>query len=259
MSSSATTTRGRPPGETAATRSKQRGQGPSLSQQRRRRQRRLRRLRRAGILVVLLAVLATGGWLVAFSSVLATEQVTVSGTRLLSVDRVETAAAVPIGLPLARQDTAAIADRVAALPAVDSVTVERRWPNSLGIEVVERKPLVAAPTGNGYVLVDHTGTAFEEVARPPAGVVTVSIDSGNAALLADAGTIATNLPGKLRERVASITARTPDSFQVKITSGPAIFWGDADESALKGEVALVLLKKHPKAIDVSAPHSPAIR
>jgi cell division protein FtsQ len=232
---------------------------PSLAEQRRRRTRRVRRIQRVLIVALVVAVLAATGWLVGFSSVLATKRVAVSGTKLLSVDGVKTAAAVPIGLPLARQDTSAIADRVAHLAPVDTVSVDRGWPHTLTIRVVERTPLVAVRGGTGYLLVDHTGFAFETVSRLPAGVVEVGIESGNAALLAQAGTIATAIPPALRDQVVTISASAPDSFRVKLDSGLTIVWGDAGQSALKGQVALLLLKKKPKAIDVSAPHSPAVR
>jgi cell division protein FtsQ len=232
---------------------------PSLADQRRRRERRLRRIKRVLIVVLVLAVLAAAGWLVGFSSVLATKKVTVSGTRLLTVDAVKTTAAVPIGLPLARQDTKAIADRVAGLAPVDTVSVERSWPSTVTIRVVERQPVVAVRGGSGYLLVDRTGVAFETVSLLPAGVVEVGIGSGNAALLAQAGAVATAIPAALRDQISVISATAPDSFRIKLHSGLTIVWGDADQSALKGQVALLLLKKKPKAIDVSAPHSPAVR
>jgi cell division protein FtsQ len=219
----------------------------------------MRRIRRTLVLLLVIALLVTAGWLVGFSSVLATERVTVSGTGLLSVDSVKKAAAVPIGLPLARQDTSLIASRVAGLAPVDTVTVDRRWPNTVSIAVVERTPLVAVKTSGGYLLVDHTGVSFETVSLLPAGVVEVGIASGNAPLLADAGTIVSAMPSVLRDQVATITADAPDSFRVRLDSGLVVTWGGADESALKGQVALLLLKQKPKAIDVSAPHSPAVR
>ncbi len=232
---------------------------PSLAEQRRRHERRIRRIKRTLVVVLVIALLAAAGWLVGFSPVLATERVAVSGTRLLSVDGVKKAAAVPLGLPLARQDTTAIAERVAGLAPVEVVTVDRSWPNTMSIKVVERTPLVAVKASGGYLLVDHTGVGFETASLLPAGVVEVGIASGNAPLLVDSGTIVSALPNALRDQVATITADAPDSFRVHLDSGLVVTWGSADESALKGQVALLLLKQKPKAIDVSAPHSPAVR
>ncbi|GAA3628435.1 cell division protein FtsQ/DivIB [Microlunatus ginsengisoli] len=235
------------------------GRGPSIAQQRRRRERRIRRLKRALIALLVLALLAAAGWLVGFSPVLATEKVSVSGTKLLTVDGVRTTAAVPIGLPLARQDTTAIADRVATLAPVDTVSVDRRWPDTVEIKVVERKPVVAVKTGAGYLLVDHTGRAFETVPMLPTGVVQAGVDPADAALLTEAGIIASTVPAELRDEISTIEGGATDSFKVHLDSGPTVFWGSADQSALKGQVTLLLLKKKPKAIDVSAPHSPAVK
>ena len=69
-----------------------------------------------------------------------------------------------------------------------------------------------------------------------------------------------SLPTAVRGQVTSIAAATPDSIQLKTTSGITIIWGDASQSALKAQVAVALLDQGAKtSIDVSAPHAPAIR
>ena len=187
---------------------RRRSNRPSLAEQRRRRERRIRRIRRALIVVLVVALLAAAGWLVGFSSVLATERVAVSGTRLLTVDGVKTAAAVPIGLPLARQDTTAIAERVASLAPVDTVTVDRSWPNTVSIKVVERTPLVAVE-GRGRLSAGgpHRRRASRPSSLLPTGVVEVGIDQRQRRAAADAGTIAAALPTALRDQVATIDRR----------------------------------------------------
>jgi cell division protein FtsQ len=219
----------------------------------------MRRLRQLLVVVLVLAVVLGAAWLVWFSSVLATEKVAISGTKLLTVDGVRSVAAVPMGLPLARQDTGAIADRVATLAPVDTVTVDRSWPNTVVVKVTERVPVIAVRTGAGFELVDHTGKAFENVPDLPDGLVVANVDPGNAALLVEAGTIATEVPNELRSQIATIAGTSTDSFTVRLNSGLVVTWGSADQSALKGQVTLLLLDKKPKAIDVSAPHSPALR
>ena len=67
------------------------------------------------------------------------------------------------------------------------------------------------------------------------------------------------MPSELRDQSRPSAAAATDSFKVHLDSGMTIIWGDADQSALKGRVSLLLLKKKPKAIDVSAPHNPAVR
>jgi hypothetical protein len=38
-----------------------------------------------------------------------------------------------------------------------------------------------------------------------------------------------------------------------------VHWGDAEESPLKARIVAALLTKEPRAVDVSAPHNPAVR
>ena len=79
----------------------------------------------------LLAVvlLVAGAYVVWFSPLLATEEVSVTGTGALAPVQVREAARVPIGEPLARLDLDAVRGRVASLPEVKSVRVTRAWPH----------------------------------------------------------------------------------------------------------------------------------
>src|SRR5215218_10614200 len=91
-------------------------------------------------LVLVLAVLAGAGWLVGFSPVLAVERVEVRGAHRLAASSVRRAAAVPLGVPVPRQDLAAIAGRVTSLPQIESAEVSRRWPNTIRVAVVSGAP-----------------------------------------------------------------------------------------------------------------------
>lgn len=232
------------------------GSGASLTEQQRRRRSRRRAARRG---LVALLVVAGLVWLVGFSSVLDTRSVAVSGTKIITPDEVRRSARVPLGRPLARQDVGAVRDRVAGLPAVESVRVSRSWPHTLSVSVVERKPVLAVASGGGFTLIDSAGVSFQTVSVPPAGVVRTEIDRTEAALLVQAGQVAAGLPEALRKQTRTIRAGSPDSFRLVLDSGLVVTWGTAADSPLKGEITLALLERKPKAVDVSAPHSPAIR
>ena len=209
--------------------------------------------------VLLIALLATAGWLVGFSSVLATRQVQVTGLKTLTVDEVNSKAAVPLGLPLARQNLSAIADRVAELPQAEHVLVERSWPNSVKIVVTERTPVFAIRYANLYVLVDKNGVPYLTVTTQPAGLPLAAVSKDDRASLVEIATVSRDLSKKLREQVVTIRADSPYSLVLALDSGVDVSWGTSEQSKLKGEVALALLKQDPKAIDVSSPHHPAIR
>lgn len=92
-------------------------------------------------------------------------------------------------------DTAAVEERVAQLPAVQSVEVEKRFPNEISISVRKRTPLAIsfAEEGSFPVVVDSEGVIFqwkEEVES-----LDLPVLSG---LHFEEPTLGTRLPGYLR-------------------------------------------------------------
>lgn len=233
---------------------------PSLAEQRERQRRKRRRILRSVLALVLAALVGAAVWVVYFSQVLDTRAVAVSGTRELTPEQVTAAAAVPLGRPLSRQHLDAIARRATVLPQVSAAVVTREWPHAVRVSVTEREPLLAVAQPGGFLVVDKAGVVF--AARPtlPLGVVEVAADPANRPLLVELGSVVLSLPEGVRRQVTSIAAATPDSIQLKTTSGITIIWGDASQSALKAQVAVALLDQGAKtSIDVSAPHAPAVR
>ena len=95
-----------------------------------------RRSRRRKVLAftsiaLVLALLAASVWSVYFSTALVTKRVNVVGTHDLTPMQVSYAAQVPIGVPLARQDLDAIAERTTTLPPIESAAVTRDWPSTI--------------------------------------------------------------------------------------------------------------------------------
>lgn len=233
---------------------------PSLAEQRERQRRGRRRIVRAVLALALVALVVAAVWLVYFSTVLDTRAVTVSGTRQLTPEQVTAAAAVPLGHPLARQHLDAVARRATSLPQVSAAQVTREWPHTVRVTVTEREPLLGVAQPGGFLIVDKAGVVFAAEPTLPAGVVSVAADPANRPLLVELGSVVLSLPKEVRGQVTSIAATTPDSIQLKTTSGVTIIWGDSSQSALKAQVAVALLDSGPKtSIDVSAPHAPAVR
>lgn len=220
-----------------------------------------RRRRWVGVLVAVLvvALLGTAGWLVAFSSVLATRQVTVTGNKILSAEEVRAAAQIPLGRPMARQNTDAIAARVAALRPVRSVQVTRSWPRTLVVTVQERTPVLAVAEPTGFTLVDEAGTTYLSVPTVPSGIVQAAVDPSNVLLLTDVGLVARALSPDLAKKVRIIEAGSTDGITLRLRDGDQVIWGSADESVLKAQVVSALLKRAASTYDVSAPHSPSLR
>jgi cell division protein FtsQ len=230
-----------------------------------RKSRKTRRSKRRKVLAftsiaLVMALLAASVWSVYFSTALVTKRVSVSGTHDLTPMQVSYAAQVRIGVPLARQDLDAIAERTATLPPVESASVTRDWPSAIRITVVERRPVLAVRQPDGYVVVDKSGVAFQTKSTMPPEVMLTEVNPGDAPLLSDVAIVAIALPKKLRGMVDRITARNRDSITLVLESGRTVTWGSSSDSELKAQVVTALLKRKPKSsIDVSSPHNPAVQ
>ncbi len=226
----------------------------------RRRRNRRRLLLRLGIPLLVLLLAAAGIWVVGFSAVLDVRSVRTTGLTALDRGQVLRAAAVPDGAPLARVDLTAVHDRVAALRPVDSVTVERHWPHTVQIDVVERTAVYAVPqTPTGFLLVDRYGVAYRTVSDAPPALPRAAIDPSQTQLLQPLATVAGALPPSLRSKVDRIEADSLDAIVLRLHNGRTVVWGSADRSALKSRVLTALLKVHGSHYDVSAPGNPAVR
>jgi cell division protein FtsQ len=210
--------------------------------------------------VLVLTLLAASLWVVYFSSVLVTKRVNVVGIHELTPAQVGLAVQVPLGVPLARQDLAEIVARASALPAVEAATVTRKWPHTITVSILERRPVLAMHQAGGYVIVDRLGVAYQtQQARPP-NLVLADVSPGDPRLLSEVAIVAAALPDALRRKVNLITASNRDRIALTLGSGPSVTWGSSADSELKAQVVLALLKRKPQAsIDISSPHSPAVR
>ncbi|MGD8215084.1 cell division protein FtsQ/DivIB [Aestuariimicrobium sp. Y1814] len=230
----------------------------SIALRRKKSRDRRRRWRRAAVVALVGLVVAALVWLVGFSSVLAVKQVEVDGLRLLAAAEVESRAQVPMGRPMARVNTDHIVDRVATLPAVESVRVERRWPSTIVISITERTPVIALHIEGSYKWADATGNVFHQTEALPDGLVVVEAPEDQR-ILADLATVAGSLTDELRARVQKITAESPDTITLVLDGDQTVIWGSAAESATKAQVATAMLDVEATVFDVSAPANPTSR
>ena len=224
------------------------------------RSRRRRKVLALSVIALVLALLGASLWAVYFSTALVTKRVNVIGTHNLTGTQVSLAAQVPLGVPLARQDLDAIAERTTSLPAVESAAITRNWPSTITVTVVERRPVLAVRQSIGYVVIDKYGIAYQTQPVLPSEVLLAEVDSADSPLLSEMATVAAALPHRLRRKVDRITAGSRDSISLVLRSGGMVTWGSSSDSELKAQVMGALLKQKPKSsIDVSSPHNPTIR
>nr|PZN43552.1 MAG: cell division protein FtsQ [Actinomycetota bacterium] len=224
-----------------------------------------RRWRRARpvVLVLLLAagVVAAATWLVFLSPLLGVERVEVRGNSGIPDEVVRRAAGVATGEPLAAVDLAAVRARVAALPPIESVRVERAWPRTLLIRVRERTPIAVAQSGDRVALVDRFGvvvslrdTAPEGLPRLRVARVAPDDPAARAALAAVHA-----LPEGLARRVAEVRAEDATSVSLRLADGRTVNWGGAEHGDLKARVLLSLLRYPGRSYDVSSPDVATVR
>jgi len=224
-----------------------------------RRRRNKRRIAfRIVIPLLILALIAAAIYLVGFSPVLAIKTVRISGESNLTSSQIAQTAAVPIGAPMARTDIAAIQQRVAGLRQVESATVSRKWPNTVAITVKERTAVFAVDEGSSALLVDRFGVGFRTA--PSAGSLPKAVvPADNQQVLKSVGIVVGALPAALQKKVDRIEATTEDSITLRMANGDTVLWGSDEQSALKAQVLVPLLKLKGTHYDVSAPGSPAVR
>jgi cell division protein FtsQ len=215
------------------------------------RRRRLLRLLGRGLLVLvpLLAV----AWAVLGSSWLALDRVEVTGTSRLEAREVVAAVPVPTGTPLARIDTSAVEEQIAALPPVAQVTVRRDWPGTLTVTVTERTAVAGVPVDGGVQLVDRTGVPFATESERPPGLVTLDVaDAGpdDRATLA-ALQVHADLPEELRRLVTEVHAPSVQAVTLKLVDGRSVVWGGPSGTATKAAAVLALLDRPGTEFDVS--------
>jgi cell division protein FtsQ len=220
---------------------------------------RQRRMRAALPWAVTAGVLALAGlvaWTLLGTGLFGVRQVRVSGNQLVTPVQVRDAAAVADNEPLARVDLAATARRVGTLPPVARATVERDWPGTLVIRVVERTPVAVVPQGDRFAVIDGAGVVFHEVPQAPAGLPVVRVgrpapdDPGTRAGLAVLAALSPGLRAELVEVDVAGLAR----ITLRLRGDRTVFWGDATQGGKKSEVATALLGGKADRIDVSAPN-----
>ncbi|MFE3289847.1 cell division protein FtsQ/DivIB [Rhodococcus sp. NPDC059234] len=211
----------------------------------------------AALAVVVLVGVGIAAW---FTPVLSARTIAVVGNVGVPSDEVLAALAIPVGKPLLRIDTGAAAQRVAGIAKVDHARVERVYPSTLRVTVVERTPAVFYDAPEGTHLMDASGVAYAIEPAPP-GVPRLKADrpSRDDPRTVDALAALTSLPPDLRGQVTEVTVGSLDDIRLSLTDDRQLIWGSAASSARKAAIAPPLLSQPGKVYDVSSPDLPTIR
>ncbi|MEE9242737.1 MAG: FtsQ-type POTRA domain-containing protein [Mycobacterium sp.] len=209
----------------------------------------------------LIAVLVVGlGLLLYFTPLMSTRSVAVTGLSEVTEGEVVAAAAVAPGTPLLQVDTDAVAERVAEIRRIASVRVQRQYPSTLRVTVVERIPVVVRDYSDGVHLFDRDGVDFA-TAPPPPGVPYLETENPGPT---DPSTMAAlQVMTSLRPDVASLVGRVsaPSAAAITLTlaDGRVVVWGTTDRTEEKALKLAALLTQPGQTYDVSSPDLPTVK
>ena len=151
------------------------------------------------------------------------------------------------------------------MPYVRTARVERAWPHTVRIAVVERTPVAWVEVGGARSLVDGTGRILETVDTPPAGLPQLT---GVTKVPAPGGTIAQPAGARVAAGLVGLgmptqtIAVTPTGVSVQLASGPELRMGDAVQVAVKIRAAQAVMGAMAATntpvhyVDVSVPSNP---
>lgn len=209
----------------------------------------------------LLSVLAVAlGLLLYFTPIMSARNVVVVGLQAIPEEEVLTAAAVVPGTPLLQVDTDAVAERVATIRRVASARVQREYPSSLRITVVERIPVVVKDYPDGPHLFDRDGVDFATAPPPPNLPYLETATPGPSDPATEAALqVMLALPPEVAGQVGRIAAPSVASITLTLLDGRVVVWGTTDRTDEKALKLAALLTQPGRTYDVSSPDLPTVK
>jgi len=217
------------------------------------------------------ALLTVGGLVLAllllvglvWSPLMSVRDVRVEGAERLDPAAVQAALADSVGEPIATVTEAGVAERLQAIPQVESFRLEVVPPSTVIVHIVERRPVAIVPGDGGEAVIDAAGVVLGGVAADTGSLPRlVGIEPGSEEFDAVASVLV-SVPTEVLSVTQTIEAGSPSDIRLTLASGQVVQWGGADESRLKADVVAALLATQDPAVarvlDVRAPEHPVVR
>ena len=246
--------------EQARREAKRKARGQVVAEPRRPTARSVKGLRLIMWSIVLAAASIALALVLYFTPAMAARSVVVIGVGTVTREEVVDAAQVRLGTPLLQIDTDAVADRVAGIRRVASARVQREYPSTLRISIVERIPLVVKDFPDGPHLFDRDGVDFA-TAPPPPGLPYIEVENPGPA---DPPTraalqVMTALRPEVVAQVSRVAAPSVSSVTLTLADGRTVVWGTTDRTGEKAEKLAALLTQPGRVYDVSSPDLPTVK
>lgn len=211
--------------------------------------------------LIVLSVVGVGlGLILYFTPLMSARSLVITGIGAVTREEVVDAAKVQTGTPLLQINTDAVADRVAGIRRVASARVQREYPSTLRITIVERVPIVAKDYPDGTHLFDKDGVDFA-TAPPPPGLPYLDVDNPgpNDEPTRAALEVMTALSPDVVGQVSRVAAPSVASVTLTLTDGRTVVWGTTDRTQEKAEKLAALLTQPGRTYDVLSPDLPTVK
>jgi len=232
-----------------------------------------RRLKLAGIVVIVLAVVALAG-VVLRMPILTVGHVDVTGAVYTDRATVDDVVRALRGSSMLTVDTSSARRRLAANPWVKRVSVTKDWPRTVHIDLAERTPVAGYLASDGrYRVVDEDGVvmaAIDGIATAYPRIVPVGRATGDGPAVTpgavapkgilDAARLVAILPDELRTKVTEVGLNESDELELHLNTPTTIVLGSSDD--LRDKLVSVLALFHQvdpttiQVLDVRAPAKP---
>lgn len=220
-------------------------------------------------------VLAVSAFAVLHSGLLGARHLYVAGAVHTSAQEVLSSAGLVSHPPLIDIDPTVSAERIEALPWIETARVSIHWPDSVTVSVTERAAVAAVEVPGAVIgriswaLVDETGRVLADQATRPAGLVALDVvvapgrPGTDLAAADNAGvSVAASLPALLASRVTAIEVAPATGVTLGISGGLSAIIGAPQDLSAKYEALASVLAGAPLSsgdvINVSVPDEPAV-
>lgn len=233
-----------------------------------------RRRQSLKLLVAFLAVaiLLTGGYLVVNSDVWLIQTISVVGNDHIGAKEVVAQSGIDNRTSLLRLPRAQIESRLKKNPWISTVSLTRNLPNSLIIDVTERRPFVGVRQGERLFVLDSSGFVIETknetaaVTLPVIGDIRlarlrVGAQSKSATLKGTLGSLKKLAPD-LRAKIIWISVPSLDKLSFHTAENLEIIFGPAAQAEKKNFIIKKILAGSTSKIihiNVTAPDHPVVR
>lgn len=211
------------------------------------------------VVVVLVAILAAVAW---FIPILKVESIEITGATRTDTELAEELSGISSGDNLLRIDATAAALAIADMPWVSSVTVNRKLPSTVEIDLSEREAAVFVNRADGDHIIDTDGLPII-IGAPPFGTIEVTgtreDDPDVLPAVIEALNAINDYEPELKGQIAAIDA--PDRFDLllRLDDGREIYWGSSENNHDKAVALSAVIKREGQEWNISSPSMVTVR